>query len=263
MIVEDELINIELPEVVQPVYGKRVYIYFALIAFALLAVFVVKAKWQQHAPARQVSVEGISVISKEEIVRLMKLPPNVPMYEIDLTSLQRNILTNSFVKKVVIQRDAPSTLRVIIEERTPSAILLANDLFYIASDGMVLPYIASSETYDIPVISGVDSLNGIKPGQRLFNADVQEALEIIEASKITGKNISHAISEIRLRKGHDLVLYSFETGVPIIFGKGDAAKKIVKLDAFWQKFIQNNETKDIQYIDIRFDDQVIVSRKNS
>ncbi len=66
--------------------------------------------------------------------------------------------------------------------------------------------------------------------------------------------------EIRLRRGHDLVLYSFESGVPIIFGKGEAVKKIVKLDAFWQKFIQNNETKDIQYIDIRFDDQVIVSR---
>ena len=239
------------------------YVYFTLILFVLLAVFGVKAKWQQHTPARQVSVEGISVISKEEIVRLMKLPPNVPMYEIDLTTLQRNILTNSFVKKVVIQRDAPSTLRVIIEERIPSAILLANDLFYIASDGMVLPYIASSESYDIPVISGVDSLNGIKPGQRLFNADVHDALEIIETSKITGKNISHAISEVHLRKGHDLVLYSFETGVPIIFGKGDAVKKIVKLDAFWQKFIQNNETKDIQYIDLRFDDQVIVSRKNS
>ncbi|MHB1050599.1 MAG: hypothetical protein ACYC09_11000 [Bacteroidota bacterium] len=59
------------------------------------------------------------------------------------------------------------------------------------------------------------------------------------------------------------VMYSFETGIPIIFGKGDAAKKMVKLDAFWQQFIRNNETADIQYIDIRFEDQVIVSQKNS
>jgi hypothetical protein len=87
-------------------------------------------------------------------------------------------------------------------------------------------------------------------------------LDIINASKMTSDNIFHSISEIRLRKGHDLVLYSFESGIPIIFGKGDAAKKIVKLDAFWQKFIQSNETNDIQYIDIRFDDQVVVSRKS-
>ena len=47
-----------------------------------------------------------------------------------------------------------------------------------------------------------------------------------------------------------------------VAARNDAVKKIVKLDAFWQKFIRNNETKDIQYIDIRFDDQVVVSRKS-
>ena len=258
---ENEQIHIEREEK-EPIHGKRVYVYFAVLTLVILTIFGVKAKWQKHVPVKQVTVEGISVISKDEIVRLMKLPLNVPMYELDLSALQHNIMANSFVKRVVIQRDAPSTLRVIVEERTPAAILLANDLYYIASDGTVLPYIASSETYDIPVISGVDSLSAIKTGQRLFNADVVEALEIINASKMTSDNIFHSISEIRLRKGHDLVLYSFESGIPIIFGKGDAAKKIVKLDAFWQKFIQSNETNDIQYIDIRFDDQVVVSRKS-
>ena len=95
-----------------------------------------------------------------------------------------------------------------------------------------------------------------------LNADVREALEIINASKMTSENLFHTISEIHLRKGHDLVLYSFETGAPIIFGKGDAVKKMVKLDAFWQQCLQNGDTKDIQYIDIRFDDQVVVSRKS-
>ncbi|HAP35754.1 MAG TPA: hypothetical protein DCQ28_07355, partial [Bacteroidetes bacterium] len=226
------------------------------------AVFGVKAKWQNHVPVRQVSVEGLSVVSKEEVVRLMKLEPNVLLYQLDLTAIQKNILTNSFIDNVIIKRDAPSTLRVIIEERKPTAILVANELYYLAGDGTVLPYIASSETYDIPVVSGVDSLNKIKTGQKLINADVQEALEIITACKMTSENLFHAISEIRLRKGHDLILYSFETGVPIIFGKGDVVKKMVKLEAFWQKFLQNSDTKDIQYIDIRFEDQVVVSKKS-
>lgn len=254
-------LNIEIDEQ-QPTHGKRVYVYFTMLSIIVLAVFGVKAKWQDHVSVRQVSVEGISVVSKEEVVRLMNLPTNVPMYKLDLTAIQKNILSNSFVENVIVKRDAPSTLRIVIQERKPAAILVANELYYIAGDGTVLPYIASSETYDIPVISGVDSLNAIKTGQKLFNADVQEALEIITASKITSENLFHSISEIRLRKGHDLILYSFETGAPIIFGKGDAAKKMVKLEAFWQKFLQNSDTKNIQYIDIRFDDQVIVSRKS-
>ncbi len=259
---ENEQLTIEFEEQ-QQTHGKRVYVYFTLLIVLVIAVFGVKAKWQNHVPVRQVSVEGISIVSKDEVVRLMNLPPNIPMYQLDLSAIQKNILTNSFIEKAILQRDAPSTVRVIIEERKPAAILVANDLYYIADDGTVLPYIASLETYDIPVISGVDSLNKIKTGQKLIDADVREALEIITASKMTSENLFHAISEIRLRKGHDVVLYSFETGAPIIFGKGDAVKKMVKLEAFWQKFLQNSDTKDIHYIDIRFDDQVVVSKKNS
>ncbi|MBP6672556.1 MAG: FtsQ-type POTRA domain-containing protein, partial [Bacteroidetes bacterium] len=150
---ENEQLNIDFDQQ-QPAHGKRVYVYFAVIILAALTAFGMKSRWQKHVPVRQVVVDGVSVISKDEIVRLMKLPPNVPMFELDLSQLQRNILTNSFVEKVVIQRDAPASLRVTVEERKPAAILLSGELYYIASDGTVLPYIASNETYDIPVISG-------------------------------------------------------------------------------------------------------------
>lgn len=244
-------------------HGKRVYVYFVLLALFVLLAAGLKTRWQRYTPVKQVVVEGTSVLSREEIVRLMNLQTTQPMYDIDLTSVQRNIMTNSFIQSAVIQRDPPAALRVTVVERKPAAILNAGELYYLSEDGTVLPYIASEETYDIPVISGLDSVKGIKAGQKLQHADVQEALQIITASKYTSKELFHTISEIRLRKGKDLVLYSFETGVPIIFGKGDAVKKMVKLDAFWQQFMQGGASPDIQYIDIRFDDQVVVSRKDS
>ncbi len=259
----EENINIELPEDKKPKHGKRVYVYFGLLSAIILAAFAAKTKWEDHVPVKQIAVEGTSIISKDEIVRLMNIPPGVSMYDLDLTVLEKNILTNSFVKNVVINRDAPSLLRVRIEERKPSAIIVAGELYYIDDEAIVLPYVASSETYDIPVITGVDSLALMRVGQKLRTQDVQEALEIIRAARETNAELFHNISEVSLRKGHDMILYSFESGIPIIFGKGDAAKKMVKLDAFWQKFLQGDDMKEIQYIDIRFDDQVVVSRKNS
>ncbi len=259
---EDEQLNIDFQER-QSSYGKLVYVYFGILAITVLFIFVVKAQWQDHVTVTHVSVEGAGILSREEIVRLMKLPPRASMYDLDLTSLQRNIRSNPFVKSVVIQRDAPSRLQVIIEERVPVALLAGDELFYIDDEGIVLPYMTSSEAYDIPVISGGDSISQIKAGRIILNSDIQEALEIIKSAKAASAEIFHAISEIKLRKGHDIVCYTFESGVPVIFGKGDVVQKIVKLDAFWQKFIQNNDTRDIQYIDIRFDGQVVVSRKNS
>ncbi len=256
----EEQLNIEFEEQ-QPTHGKRVYVYFALLVFAILFVFGVKAQWQQHVPVREVVVEGISIISKDEVIRLMKIPPHTSMYELDLMVLQQNIMANSFVRHAVVTRDAPMRLRVEIEERKPAAILAANELQYIDEDGIFLPYISTTETYDIPVISGIDSVGGLKAGQKLSHPEVQEALEIIRTAKIVSEDLFHSISEIRLHKGHDKILYSFETGVPIIFGSGDVVKKMVKLDAFRQKFLQNSDTKNIQYIDIRYDDQIVISRK--
>jgi cell division septal protein FtsQ len=170
---------------------------------------------------------------------------------------------NTFVKDVIVQRDPPSTVRVTIEERVPAAIIVAGEVLYIDNDGVVLPYIASSETYDIPVISGIDSAVALRAGMQVRNPDILEALQIITTAKLTNEEMYHAISEIRLRKGHDIILYSFESGVPIIFGKGDAVNKIVRLDAFWQQYFHTIGAEQIRYIDVRFDDQVVVSRKAS
>jgi cell division septal protein FtsQ len=257
---EQQHLEFEAP---RPQYGARVYVYLVMIALFLLSASVVKMKWQDHLPLSSVSVEGINVLSKEEVVRLMKLPPRIAMYDVDLTEIQNNIRMNTFVKDVIVQRDPPSTVRVTIEERVPAAMIVAGEVLYIDNDGVVLPYIASSETYDIPVISGIDSAVALRAGMQVRNPDILEALQIITTAKLTNEEMYHAISEIRLRKGHDIILYSFESGVPIIFGKGDAVNKIVRLDAFWQQYFHTIGAEQIRYIDVRFDDQVVVSRKAS
>lgn len=247
----------------RPTYGKRVYVYFGMIVLFVLTLMIVKAKWQDHLPVSSVVVEGNTVLPREEIIRLMKLTPHTPMYAVDLTQIRMNIRSNTFVKDAVVQRDAPSRLRVVVEERVPAALLAARELYYIDDDGVVLPYLNSAETYDIPVISGIDSSAYVKPGQQLTKKDLREALDIIAAAKVTNESLFHSISEVRLRNGHDIVLYSFESGFPIIFGRGDVVNKIVKLDAFWQQYFHTLGADGINYIDVRYDDQVVVSRKAS
>jgi len=44
----------------------------------------------------------------------------------------------------------------------------------------------------------------------------------------------------------------------VLFGRGDVAGKMVKLDAFWNEFVHERGAQELQYIDLRFDDQVVV-----
>jgi cell division protein FtsQ len=225
----------------------------------IAGMLALKAAWERHVMPRQVVVAGVSILTKDDIVRLMNIPPNVPAGDIDLTALQRNIMTNSYVKQAVVKRDTPGRFSVEITERIPAAVLVSNGMHYIDEDGVVLPYRPSAGTYDIPVISGLDSANDIHDGIRLINPDVLDALDIVRTATRVGGHLVQFISEIRLRKGHDIVLYAADSGVPVIFGKGDAVRKLVTLDAFVQRFMNNGIPSTIQYIDIRFEDQVVVS----
>jgi cell division septal protein FtsQ len=112
--------------------------------------------------------------------------------------------------------------------------------------------------FDLPVLSGISSEIALAPGVTMSNPDVHEALQILATSKFVGKELYHLVSEVRLRNGGDIVLYAAERGVPIIFGRGDIANKLVRLEAFWNDIVRERGSEYLQYVDLRFDDQVVV-----
>jgi len=243
-------------------HGKKVYGVFALILIVVIMSWLGTMQWKQHLTVTGIIVDGEHILSKEELVKLAQISLKTRMYDVDLTAIQNNIVKNHFVKNVEVTRDAPSTIRIEVEERTPIALLSLpanNDLLYIDDEGYILPHISSQAIFDLPVISGVDSITIVDVGQPTAHPDVLGAVEALETARRVSSELFHMISEVRIRTGHDMVLYSADTGIPIIFGRGDAAKKMVKLDAFWKKFITDQGAQNIRYIDVRYEDQVIIS----
>jgi Cell division septal protein len=246
----------------QPTHGKIVYGTFALLFIFALAAWLGTMQWKDHLTVSGIIVEGEHIVTKDEVVKLAQISLKTKMYDIDLISIQKNIQKNHFVKSVAVTRDAPATIRISVEERTPIALLSApgrNDLLYIDEEGYVLPHVSSQAIFDLPLISGIDSVAVLTVGQRTTHTDILAALEALETAQQVSSELFHMVSEVKIHSGHDMVLYSADTGVPIIFGRGDAAKKMVKLDAFWRKFIAEQGSQDIRYIDVRFEDQVVVS----
>ncbi len=246
----------------EPVHGKKVYGIFAMLFILALAAWFGTMQWKEHLTVGGIIVEGQHIVTKEEVVGLAHVSLKTKMYDIDLLSIRKNIEQNHFVKNVVVTRDAPATIRITVLERTPIALLSLPgkaDMLYVDEEGYVLPHVSSQAIFDLPVISGIDSLADVTVGQRTTHADVLAALEALQTAQRVGSELYRLLSEVRIRSGHDMVLYSADTGVPIIFGRGDAVKKMVKLDAFWKKFVAGQGSQDIRYIDIRFEDEVVVS----
>jgi len=231
-----------------------------LIALLILAAGLVISSnlWKSNLKVSHVVVEGNRIVETAEILRLVKVEKNARLHDVDLMGVRKDVLSHHFIKDAVVERDLPATLKITITERAPLAIVNGAEILYLDQEGIVLPHSISKQLFDLPVLTGVSPDVALVPGTMVHNADVQEALAILATSKLVGKELSHMISEVRLRNGGDIVLYGAERGVPVIFGRGNIADKLVRLEAFWNDVVREQGLDKLQYVDLRFDDQVVV-----
>jgi hypothetical protein len=108
------------------------------------------------------------------------------------------------------------------------------------------------------VLTGSLSGNAVKPGRRLSSASVGEALSVLAVAREMGEDVYRRISELQFRKDGEMILFTAESGVPVLFGRGDVVDKLIKLDGFWKEIVSRRGPQDLAYIDVRFTDQVVV-----
>jgi len=233
---------------------------FGFLGLLVLALgLVVSANlWKSNLRVRRVTIEGNRIVETAEITQLIKVPKNAQLQDVDLMAVRRDILSHHFIKDAVVERDLPATLKVTVKERIPLAIINSSEILYLDEDGVVLPHSISKQLFDLPVLTGMPEGMALTPGTMIKHPDIQEALQILADSKLVSKDLYHLISEVRLRNGGDIVLYAAEWGVPIIFGRGEIASKLVRLEAFWNSAVRERGSDNLQYVDLRYDDQVVV-----
>lgn len=219
--------------------------------------------WKSSLIVKKVIVEGNRIVDTNEILQFAHVKPGVKLYDLDLMVIQRDILSHHFLRSVLVERNLPSTVKITVEERTPLALVPRGEAVYLDEDGVVLPHQVSRELFDLPLITGLPATTRMNPGTIMIQEDIREALDLLSTARAVSKELYHLISEVRLRNGGDLVLYTAEGGIPVLYGRGDAPGKLVRLEAFWSNVVRQEGSQDLQYIDLRFENQVVVRWKSS
>jgi cell division protein FtsQ len=197
-----------------------------------------------------------------EIIQLTRVQMGALLYKVDLTAIQQNVMSHHYIKDAVIERNLPNSIHVQVVERSPIAIVNRTETLYLDEDGIVLPRTISHTLFDLPMISGIAASELLPLGSTIKNMDVVETLRLLALLKAVNRPMYHNISEVHVRNGGDIVLYSAEGGVPIIFGHGELPSKLVRLETFWDTIVRARGVQQLQYIDLRYQDQ-IVARWNS
>ncbi len=237
--------------------AKKHFLLMILLGGGILGVAIFANVWKESRRATDVVVEGNRILAAKDILTLAAVPGNGLMFELDLYAIEQRVNKNPYVKSVAVHRDIPDRIRISIEERVPVAIVVMDRLYYIDAEGYVLPPARSQSIFDLPVLTGLPSGEFVS-GVRTKNRDALDALSILAVAQEIDEELYRNISEIHFEENKDAVFYTSEFGIPVVLGREQVGINLVKFDSFWKAVVAKNGAQQLQYIDLRFEDQVVV-----
>jgi cell division protein FtsQ len=179
----------------------------ALIILELVFQFVIAP----NLLVRNVVIDGISAISKDEILKVSGLSKTEYYFSLNTNSIDKRIDDFPAVKFAKCEKVFPDTLRITIVERTPLAVALVNEggrsiPVVFDEDGVIFRTGKSVKDTNLPVFSGL-VFNSYAPGARL-PAKLKPFLADLKTIRDSSRDIFNFVSEIKVEPSkHD----DFET----------------------------------------------------
>ncbi|MBN1449072.1 MAG: FtsQ-type POTRA domain-containing protein [Bacteroidetes bacterium] len=238
--------------------------FFVLAGIAGLAVLA--AQWRHSVVGVDLAISGLRLTTEEQIQDAAGVTDTSTLAELDLLEIRHAILQNPFVRDVDVSRDPPRILRIAVTERTPIAMLLNVQTrdWLLDEDGYVLPAEHLATVHDLPVLTGAEVAQVLEPGVRIVDAGVQKALQVLKYAARMDKRPLQLFSEINLSQSRDLVLYTLDGGVPVIFGPHlRIEEKLRAFGTFWENVAMKYDPASLEYIDLRWKEQVVTRWRSS
>lgn len=211
------------------------------------------------APALRVSdihIRGNQHLSRGEVLALLSGLEGQHLLQADLEVWRRRLLGSPWVEQAALRRVLPSTVEVVIRERTPMAIgRIRGDLYLVDDEGMVIDeYGPNYAQFDLPIVDGLtDSSTADEPRVDAARAGLAaDLLRALDAKPLLMKRIS----QIDVASAHDAVVLLDQDPALVHVGEGQFVERL-------QRYLDLHEAlharvPDIEYVDLRFDDRVYV-----
>lgn len=167
-----------------------------------MAWLLVASPWLRY---ESLTVEGAVHVNAAELRHLADLPTGDPLVQLDLDAAVAGVARHPWVKSASASRQFPNGVRLVVEERTPVALLHTDALYLVDEAGV--PFIrARLGQLDLPVLSGLGELAVAQP--ELARRLVGEGLAWLRAAESDGGVSLSEISELRFaaESGYTLFL---------------------------------------------------------
>jgi cell division protein FtsQ len=235
---------------------------FLVFIFVAVLVYFSNSSTKPHS-IEKVSIIGNSIVSDSDLLYELNFKDVINSKKSpNLLLLKSGIERNPYIQSAYLYQKNSSELIVEVRERTPAAILIneSGDLSFMSTDCYVLPYRLLGKLPDMPVVRGV-WING-----KINKTALHGAYNIINSLSIEQfSRLFKGISEISFNPvDYTFSLYMAGDGLQVLLGSlKDINDKLNFLKIFWQKVIPSNDVSKFEYLDLRWQNQLVVKYKTA
>ena len=226
-------------------------------AAGVLLVLALGAHWALTSPrfaVTAVEVRGASRVPPERILEVSGIVHGANLWRINPEHVRARLEELPEIRRADVVRELPNRVSITVEERRPFTLVHAGRLHWLDEEGRVLGEEHHAVAPEVPVISGLteDELTSMRtaPGPR-----ARQAITLIRALLRTGSTLAGEISEIDMSRPEGPVLYTVD-GVEVRLGTEEWEERLARLEGV----LAQVATQDVNGVDLRFRDQVVLRR---
>jgi cell division protein FtsQ len=236
--------------------------FFAVLLLGTLFLIYHTNKIERNEVIETVVVAGNNLLNQNDYLSFTKLSDLKNNDNLTLPLIKSRFEKHPYVLKADVNFINEKEVRVFITEKEINAVIIQENKLLFAAEGLqILPVFPNTKMSDMPVLSNIDGIKNLEPLKRVISQDIQQAFKIIDASKLTNAAMLKDLVEINLRNGGDVVLTFSGLNIPIIFGRGNEAEKIVSLETLLTNYFgSNNMLTESEYIDLRFYNDIYIGK---
>jgi cell division protein FtsQ len=241
------------------IFLRRKRLFLVIIISGFLFLGFIADRWRQDLTLTSVRVEGNNLLSVENVIKSSDIKLSSGLYDYDLKDIEERVCRNPYVENAVVSRNLPSTIDIRVMEREPIASIITDKIYYIDREKKIFSYNFVKEIVDLPVISGMEF--EINPKTLASDPEIDSLLFLLGYLKRNYKDIYNIISEINLGKTGFYIVYISYYNIPIIMRNRNCVENILNFRAYWNQYSMYENKNSIEYIDLRYTDQVVVKKK--
>ncbi len=201
-----------------------------------------------------VEVRGASRVPAQRILEVSGIVRGTNLWRIDPDHVRARLEALPEIRRADVVRELPNRVSILVDERRPFTLVHAARLHWLDEDGRLLGEEHRAVATEVPVISGLseEELATMRtaPGPR-----ARAAISLIRALLRTGSALASEISEIDMSRAEGPVLYTVD-GVEVRLGSEEWEERLARLEGV----LAQVATQDVQGVDLRFRDQVVLRR---